>query len=138
MNVTVESPLRAHLRAAHGVEEFHPDATEESLVEYHRWDHDTGEMGPSHDPDDLGFGIGATYEVTVPVDVTAVVDADGNLTITGFTVPHDIGSQDLWRYTDDGEDLVSLPLGTDIGAGTTGDDLLNAAAEAVQARIGER
>jgi hypothetical protein len=49
-----ESQLRQHLRAYHSVETFDPDATEASLGEFHDWDHATGEMGPEHDPDDLG------------------------------------------------------------------------------------
>lgn len=44
-----ESPLRRHLRAMHSVKAFEAAATEASLVEFHAWDHDTGEMGPAHD-----------------------------------------------------------------------------------------
>ena len=47
------SRIRKHLLAAHSIEAFDPTATEQSLVDFHQWDHDTGEMGPAHDSDDL-------------------------------------------------------------------------------------
>ena len=50
---TPESALRQHLRAFHSVETFDDDATEDSLVEFHAWDHETGVMGPDHDADIL-------------------------------------------------------------------------------------
>lgn len=45
--------IRAHLAAKHAVEEFDPAATEASLRDFHVWDHETGEMGPEHDVEDL-------------------------------------------------------------------------------------
>ena len=43
--------LRAHLVAWHQttVEEASAYETEADLDEFHTWDHETGEMGPSHD-----------------------------------------------------------------------------------------
>lgn len=48
-----ESQLRRHLRRFHSLDSFDADDTEESLAAFHHWDHETGTMGPEHDPDDL-------------------------------------------------------------------------------------
>ena len=52
-NQTDKTPLRKHLMSMHAVEEFEPSATEASLAEFHEWDHETGEMGPPYDANDL-------------------------------------------------------------------------------------
>lgn len=53
MPAAINLLLRNHLRSQHSVEEFDPDATEVSLLEFHHWDHETGEMGPPHDEENL-------------------------------------------------------------------------------------
>jgi hypothetical protein len=47
------SQIRKHLMVAHGGAEFDPAATDATLEEFHAWDHETGEVGPPHDPDNL-------------------------------------------------------------------------------------